>query len=328
MIFADKLIQLRKKAGWSQEDLADRVDVTRQSVSKWEGGQSIPDIDKLIRLSELFNVSTDYLLKDEIGENGHGSVTVSDTTAIRHVSMDETNTFLSIKNKTSKYIAVATLLCILSPICLMLLSTLSETPEYGIKENVAAGIGMTILLFLVASAVGLFIYSGRKSAEYNFLDTETIKLDKAVSEMVVDLKNKYNTSYTKNNIIGAVFCVLAAVPLFIGILFNEENAVLLISMVAATICLAGIGVTFFVITGIRWASYEKLLQEGDYSKEKKKHQAIITSISAAYWLITTAIYLGYSFATNNWENSWIIWAVAGVLYPVINLICNLIIKKK
>lgn len=66
MIFADKLIMLRKKAGWSQEELAEQMDVTRQSVSKWEGAQSIPDIEKIIRLSELFGVSTDYLLKDEI----------------------------------------------------------------------------------------------------------------------------------------------------------------------------------------------------------------------------------------------------------------------
>lgn len=65
MIFADKLIQLRKKAGWSQEELAFKMDVTRQSVSKWEGAQSIPDLDKMIRLFDLFGVSLDYLLKDE-----------------------------------------------------------------------------------------------------------------------------------------------------------------------------------------------------------------------------------------------------------------------
>lgn len=71
MIFADKLISLRKKAGWSQEELAEQMDVTRQSVSKWEGAQSVPDLDKMIRLSELFGVSTDYLLKDEIEEAGN-----------------------------------------------------------------------------------------------------------------------------------------------------------------------------------------------------------------------------------------------------------------
>ena len=74
MIFADKLILLRKKAGWSQEELAEQMNVTRQSVSKWEGAQSVPDLDKMIRLSELFGVSTTrdlVLLKDEIEQAEH-----------------------------------------------------------------------------------------------------------------------------------------------------------------------------------------------------------------------------------------------------------------
>ncbi len=69
MIFADKLIRLRKQAGLSQEELASELNISRQSVSKWEQAQSIPDLDKIIQLSTFFNVSTDYLIKDEI-ENG------------------------------------------------------------------------------------------------------------------------------------------------------------------------------------------------------------------------------------------------------------------
>ena len=68
MILADKIIQLRKKSGWSQEELAAQMGVSRQSVSKWESGQSIPDLDKILKLSALFNVSTDFLLKDELSD--------------------------------------------------------------------------------------------------------------------------------------------------------------------------------------------------------------------------------------------------------------------
>lgn len=62
MILADKIIRLRKKAGWSQEELAEQLNVTRQSVSKWESAQSIPDINKILQLSKIFGVTTDYLL--------------------------------------------------------------------------------------------------------------------------------------------------------------------------------------------------------------------------------------------------------------------------
>ena len=64
MFLVDKIINLRKKAGWSQEELAGRLGVTRQSVSKWEGAQSVPDIEKIVQLSRLFSVTTDYLLLD------------------------------------------------------------------------------------------------------------------------------------------------------------------------------------------------------------------------------------------------------------------------
>ena len=65
MIIADKIIDERKRNGWSQEELADKLQVSRQSVSKWEGAQSIPDINRIIQMAELFGVSTDYLLKDD-----------------------------------------------------------------------------------------------------------------------------------------------------------------------------------------------------------------------------------------------------------------------
>lgn len=106
MIFADKLIQLRKKAGWSQEELADQMNVTRQSVSKWEGAQAVPDLEKMIRLSELFGVSTDYLLKDEIEEAEHIELP-DNRPALKRVSMEEANAFLSAKASTAKTIAYA-----------------------------------------------------------------------------------------------------------------------------------------------------------------------------------------------------------------------------
>lgn len=82
MIFADKLITLRKKAGWSQEELAEKLNVTRQSVSKWEGAQSVPDIDKILQLSCLFGVTTDYLLKDDQGEPEY---TENDTSSLPRI---------------------------------------------------------------------------------------------------------------------------------------------------------------------------------------------------------------------------------------------------
>ena len=136
MIFADKLILLRKKAGWSQEELADQMNVTRQSVSKWEGAQSIPDLEKMLRLSELFGVSTDYLLKDDI-EEAEPIAPSDDTPPLRRVSMEEANAFLAVKAMTAKTIAYAAFLCILSPIVLFILSAISENKAGALSEGIA-----------------------------------------------------------------------------------------------------------------------------------------------------------------------------------------------
>lgn len=100
------------------------------------------------------------------------------------------------------------------------------------------------------------------------------------------------------------------------------------TMLSVSFVLAGIGIVFFIRSGIIWASYEKLLQEGDYSRAKKEIQPIVTAISVVYWLIVTAIYLGYSLFTNNWGYSWVIWVVAGVVFPAVVVVTNLFCKKK
>ena len=66
MILADKIIEERKKNGWSQEELANKLGVSRQAVSKWESAGAIPDLKRILQMSELFGVTTDYLLKDRI----------------------------------------------------------------------------------------------------------------------------------------------------------------------------------------------------------------------------------------------------------------------
>lgn len=327
MIFADKLIQLRKKAGWSQEELAEQMNVTRQSVSKWEQAQAVPDLEKMIRLSELFGVSMDYLVKDEMKDIGSNNIS-DDSSMLRRVTMKEASAFLSVKAETSKLIALGTFICILSPICLLILGALSEVDKDSITEHAAGGIGMIVLLIFIAIATAIFILSGRKTEAFEYLEKEVFETEYGVREMVKEQKEQYNGIYTRNNIIGTCLCIMALIPLFTGMIIDDENDLLMVIMLTVSIVIAGVGVVFFVRSGIIWASYEKLLQEGEYSRTKKENRFFASTISAAYWLIVTAIYLGYSLITNQWEYSWIVWVIGGVLYPVIVMIANLFEKRK
>ena len=124
MILADKIISLRKKAGWSQEELAAQLNVTRQSVSKWEGAQSVPDMDKVVQMSRLFGVTTDFLLKDELETEEYGEV--SSVSTLRRVSMAEAATYLDLRKAAAPKMALATFLCIISPSPLIMLGAMSE----------------------------------------------------------------------------------------------------------------------------------------------------------------------------------------------------------
>ena len=299
MIFADKLILLRKKAGWSQEELADQMNVTRQSVSKWEGAQSVPDLEKMLRLSELFGVSTDYLLKDEIEEAEHIDSS-DDTPSLRRVSMEEANAFLSVKLRTAKTIAYAAFLCIVSPIALLILGAISESTVGVLNENIAGGIGMIVLIILVAIAAVMFISSGSKTAPFAYLEKEKFETEYGVSGMVKERKAQYKDLHTKHNIAGACLCVTALIPLFVGAIIDADNDLFLTIMLSLSFLIAGVGVICFIKTGIIWASYEKLLQEGEYSKENKEKPSLSSAIYTAYWVIAAAVYLGYSLSSNNW----------------------------
>ena len=144
MIFADKLIDLRKKNGWSQEELAEKLNVSRQAVSKWEGAQSIPDMTRIIQLSELFGVSTDYLLKDNLEQAEAATSadlaqdTVQDVPA-RTIGMEEANAFLKIKEENSRRVALGVLLCILSPVTLILLGGINEFKLWNWSSEAAGG---------------------------------------------------------------------------------------------------------------------------------------------------------------------------------------------
>lgn len=325
MILADKIIALRKKNGWSQEELAEKLNVTRQSVSKWEGAQSVPDLDRVLQMAQIFGVSTDYLLKDDMEEEQYAQSKKEDALC-RRVSMEEANAFLDIKNKTAPKIALATSLCILSPISLFLLGTMAELGTVQFKDEVAGGIAMIILLVLIASAVAIFIFCGSQTKEYIYLETESFETEYGVTGMVNEKRKQFKDKYTLYNIIGTCCCIMSSIPLFVAALFTENEMTGAVAM-SFVLVLVAIGVNFFIRAGIPQASMQKLLQEGDYSRDEKHREKKYGWIATVYWLLVVAGYLAYNFVTDDWGRSWIVWPVAGVLYGAISAVVRAVTKE-
>lgn len=323
MILADKLIQLRKKSGMSQEELAEKMNVSRQAVSKWEGAQSIPDLDKILQLSELYGVTTDYLLKDSVESE---EFTGKDTDEnIRKVTLEEANEFLALRKTASVRIAAATFLCIISLIPLFILGGMSELPDKPISENTAGGIGMIIMLVLAAIAVGIYVYTGSQSAKYEFLEKEPFETEYGVSGVVQERKKAFHNTYVKCNVIGTCLCVLSPAALFAAAINGVDFfAVIMLCVMFVT---AGVGVMSFIYAGVRNAAMDKLLKTGDYSEEKKP-SPFKRIVSTVYWLAATAAAIMWLLIDKSEDSRfWVIFPVAGVLFPAVMGICSLVERK-
>lgn len=328
MILADKIIKLRKQNGWSQEELAEQLGISRQSVSKWENGTSIPDLDKIIRMSGLFGVSTDYLLKDEIEElTQEESVEICEEQSARVISLDEANDFMELTRKTAHKMALAVSLCILSPICLILLCGMAEYSEGLITEDMAGGIGVAVLLIIVAVGVAVLILEGMKLSKYEYIEKEVITLAYGVQGIVEKKKEDFEQTYRTCIAMGTVICIIGVVPLMIAAGINAGDFVCIVCT-DILLFLIACGVYFFVWSCSIQGSYEKLLQQGDYTPEKKVIRQRTGFLTGVYWCIIVAIYLMISFRSSSWRTSWVIWPVAGVLYAAFAGILNAVAGRK
>lgn len=255
MILADKIIEERKKNGWSQEELAEKLDVSRQSVSKWEGAQSTPDLQKILKMSQLFGVSTDYLLKDELEKAEY--VESQEENAAHKVSMEEANEFLALNERSSFRCALAAVLAIISPVFLLFMGGMVSADPY--MEAAAVGLGVPTLFILFAAAVLILITNGMKLSRYRYLDKEDIETAYGVSGMVRDRKEKYADKYRRSIIAGVVLCALGVISVsFIPMLGGTDmiGAV----MVCVLLLFEAAGVFLIVRASCIRSGFNKLLR--------------------------------------------------------------------
>lgn len=306
MILADKIIELRKKAGMSQEELAERMNVSRQSISKWEGAQSTPDLNRILQLSEIFGVSTDTLLKDEI-EIAPVFQNVPDTTEppLRHVSMEEANVFLQENEKSALLIALGAACC---AACIIPGCLLHRIKPFGEMFSVV------LMFILIAIGVSLLLIGSSFRKPYEFLEHEGIDTAYGVSGMVREKMNARSVQHLAELIGGIALCIVSVLPPIVtGTVFGDESFPASFGFAVMFAMIAG-GVFLIIRTSIIHGGFEKLLEEGGYSRaEKEAQQSKAAVILRIYWAVVIAGFLGYSFLTNDWARSWIIFPVAGVL---------------
>lgn len=341
MILAEKIMELRKKKGWSQEQLGEWLDISRQSVSKWESGASIPDLDKIVKMSQIFSVSTDYLLKDEIespegnlqtdidsdkeAENGYGA------SKGRSVTLEEANKYMDMAKRSSKGTALGMFLCILSPVCLLLISGFQQDGRIRMSDERAGAAGLIILMVLVMAGVALLVMERMKLSGFRYLDEEGISLKYGVRGIVEKRREDFEQTHRRCTVLGVALCIISVIPLMTVGTF-VDNDMYSILCLALLIVLAAVAVYLFVWSGCIYGSFRKLLQEGEYAKEKKAIKKRTAFLNGVYWAGVLAAFLILRSSNIYDESEYnilgVYWIVAVLFYIVIRGMLGAVMERR
>ncbi|MCI8375202.1 MAG: helix-turn-helix domain-containing protein [Lachnospiraceae bacterium] len=320
MILADKITELRKKHGWSQEELAGQLGVSRQAVSKWESASAIPDLERILKMSQIFEVSTDYLLKEEL-EQAEVVTTSGEEPEerLRKVSLEEANAFIEQKKRQALPQALSVAAYILCPVLLIFLAGYTELPTARLSEDAAAGIGLVALLLSVGVATVGNLLLGSRMERYEYLKNGSFHLQYGVEGIVRKRQEEMAGHYRICVAAGTFLCITAVLPIFLVMSFLGENEFAGVIAVDFMLILVAVGVFLYVWAGEEWGACQILLQEGEFTPERQGQKPFMK----IYWCVVTALYLGVSFWTFDWHRTWMIWPCAGVLSGAIKMILRM-----
>ena len=327
MILADKIINERKKNGWSQEDLAQMLNVSRQSVSKWESAQAIPDLNRIIQMASIFNVSTDYLLKDEIEASApaeYSDMSPAEYTDSRKVSLEEANRYLSTIEKNTPLAIIATVLFILSPVVLIFMGGMSAVTDAKISSMSAGLIGLIVLFIFIACGVVIWIMIDSKEAEFKYLKNELIETMYGVSGMVKEKQNAFLGKKTALTAISVLFFILSPVPLLIAAL-TSGSIFWIVNFVCLILIMVAIGVGIMLYVERINEAYNNLLEDSREGFEKHKKNKKLDAFGSAYWCLVIAAFLVCGLGFGKWGYAGLIFPIAGVVYAAIFAIIKAVI---
>lgn len=292
MAFSDNLQFLRTRRGLTQEQLAEILEVSRQSVSKWESAQSYPEMDTILRICDLYDVNLDVLMRGSVEDS----------------LVEDTAQYDRFMNRFSKRMALA-VGGIIADVAL-----LAALHGFDPGDSFAA---LSVALFMLILAVCVVVIVAASLQNANFRKAHPAIADFYTEEEKQAFRQKFVWF-----IAGGVGAVLFDVALLLvlspaGEPYESYAMSLFLFIVAGA-------VTSFVYAGIQEDKYKiwKYNRDNNPTPEVKKRKGAINTICAALMMLTTAIYVGAGLAQNLWKTTWWVFAVAGILCTVVHIILD------
>lgn len=249
MTFAQKLKSLRKEHNYSQEDLAQILDVSRQAVSKWESDRGIPETDKLIQISTIFGVTLDYLLKADHFEDDQQCTGY-------YVSREMIAGFLSYKRQVAKRISIGISLILLSNIFINIYT-----------QNQLA---MTLYWLTLTLGISVLIWHIFQPKRYQEIGTTHLLFDD-------DTLKQFRLAHEKNRkryvlmIISAISIFIISPQIILLFFENTDNSMVL----AFFWVLHALWVSLIILGGIALHAESIIAQNAKYMQKKNKKNNLL-----------------------------------------------------
>ena len=295
MDLSTRIVRLRRARGWSQEELAQRLNVSRQSVSKWESGSSTPDLDRVVAMCALFGITADEMLRADsapctaesggaASENGaprpvmDGGASSGRSAicpevgggcgqsraggeAVAAIGLDEAYRYAATCQSTARMIARGVAACIFAPAPLCVLD--------GLGELLGSAVGLPVMLLLVAYAVWQFIEAAARKKPYEALEKGRAAVAPDVVRWARAAQAQFRPQLARGLAAGVALCVASIVPVGVcdGLAAASATTVgaefLENAGVAGMLALVAAGVCLIVRSGLLTDGYKKLLQAQD-----------------------------------------------------------------
>ncbi len=284
MKFEENLRELRKQNGLSQEELAEKLNVSRQAVSKWENGSGYPELDKLMVLCELFHCTMDDLLKGDVKER--------DVVGIER--------YEQYCNQMSWAMTLGVFMCISAVTAGAFMETIF-TGKYEI-------ILIMIFFILVTIGVMIFVYYGMQSESFH---KKYPNIPQHIyTEEEIDAFNK---KFQLAIVVGVGMIIISLVIHEIIAQFAPEYIANGVFMAIVSIV-----VSIFVYFGLQKTKYEDTRK--DEKNPVSKEDEMVGKYSGVIMLIATIIFLLWGFLLDGWRIAWLVYPVGGILCGIVYLL--------
>lgn len=302
MSFAENLQYLRKQKDITQEQLAEQLEVSRQSVSKWESGQSYPEMEKLLQICSMFQCNLDTMMQGDISKE----------------FAQDVHGYDAFKNRFSKWMAAGVGLILFG------LSAMLFLTGIGMDEELSTAV---FFCFLIV-AVLIFIVMGMQNNQFckkhpqieDFYTEEdkehayrkfTVRIAVSVGIILIGILLVMVLD-AKSGIAGQVLQDAAMEERMEGLIYGAF--MLMIAPAVSLLVYGGLQKTKYDI-----AEYNK---EMNPSPEKKKRDLLVSKICGCIMLVATIVFLGWSFSSNAWQITWIVYAAAGILCGIVKIVLS------